>query len=223
MGNIGLLFVGIVLLVNGLNALGIVPGRSAAVLNIFVGALQVVLPTIILIQHGSDAGVLAATWPTYLFGFTYLYFGLGILYSLEPQGFGWFSAFVAAIAGYHAVISIQTDPIFAVIWLTWAIMWSLFFLLLALNKTALTRFTAWFLILLGIPTCTLTALAKFNDVWSTDASAGFAALLVLVVATAGAWALAKSDIARVDKAQEGNANEVGVHTVTTSEEPIPAL
>ncbi len=192
--NIGLLFVGIVLLVNGLNALGVVPDRSAAVLNLFVGSLQVVLPTIILIQHGSDVGVLAATWPTYLFGFTYLYFGLNILYSIEPQGFGWFSAFVAAIAGYHAVISIRTDPIFAVIWLTWAIMWSLFFLLLALDKTALTRFTAWFLILLGVPTCTLTALAKFNNVWSTDAAAGFAALVVLALATAGAWALARSSV-----------------------------
>lgn len=196
MGNVGLLFVGIVLLVNGLHSLGIVPGRSAAVLNLFVGSLQVVLPTIILIQNSTDAAVIAATWPTYLFGFTYLYFGLNILFRLEPEGFGWFSAFVAAIAAYHALISIQTDPIFAVIWLTWAIMWSLFFLLLALGKTPLTRFTAWFLILLGIPTCTVTALFQFNGLWSTEPGAGLAALVVLGAATALSWVLAKSNIGR---------------------------
>jgi hypothetical protein len=195
-GNIGLLFVGIVLLVNGLNSLGVVPARSAAVLNLFVGSLQVVLPTIILIQNSTDAAVIAATWPTYLFGFTYLYFGLNILFKLEPEGFGWFSAFVAAIAGYHALISIQSDPIYAVIWLTWAIMWTLFFLLLALGQSQLTRFTAWFLILLGIPTCTVSALFLFNGVWSTEPAAGLAALVALGAATALSWVLARSSVAR---------------------------
>lgn len=196
MGNIGLLFVGIVLLVNGLNSLGIVPARSAAVLNLFVGSLQVVLPTIILIQNSTDAAVIAATWPTYLFGFTYLYFGLNILFKLEPEGFGWFSAFVAAIAAYHALISVQSDPIYAVIWLTWAIMWSLFFLLLALGQSQLTRFTGWFLILLGIPTCTVTALFLFNGAWSTEPAAGFAALVALTAAAVFSWVLARSNIAR---------------------------
>ena len=196
MGSVGLLFVGIVLLVNGLNSLGIVPARTTAVLNLFVGSLQVVLPTIILIQNSTDAAVINATWPTYLFGFTYLYFGFNLLYKLEPEGFGWYSAFVAAIAGFYALISIQSDPVFAVIWLTWAIMWTLFFLLLALDKSQLTRFTAWFLILLGIPTCTVTALVQFQGLWSTEPAAGLAALGALTVATVLSWALARSSIAR---------------------------
>ena len=196
MGNVGLLFVGIVLLVNGLNSLGIVPARSAGVLNIFVGALQVLLPTIILIQNSTDVALINATWPTYLFGFTYLYFGLNLLYGLEAQGFGWYSSFVAAIAAFYALISIQTDPVFAVIWLTWAIMWTLFFLLLALGKTQLTRFTAWFLILLGIPTCTVTALLQLRGAWSTEPSVGLAAFAGLVAAGLLSWALARSNIAR---------------------------
>ena len=105
MGNAGLFFVGIVLLVNGLVILNVVPARSAAILNLFVGALQVLLPTIILIQSGGDQAIINATWPTYLFGFTYLYYGLGIFLDLEPQGLGWFSAFVAAVALYEASIS----------------------------------------------------------------------------------------------------------------------
>ena len=207
MGNVGLLFVGIVLLVNGLNALGIVPARSAGVLNLFVGTMQVALPTIILIQNSTDAAVIAATWPTYLFGFTYLYFGLNLLYQLEPQGFGWFSSFVAVIAAYHALISIQSDPIFAVIWLAWAVMWTLFFLLLALGQTQLTRFTAWFLILLGIPTCTVAALFLLNGVWTTEPGAGLIALGALGVATVLSWVLARSKVARtVSIASEASAS-----------------
>ena len=189
MGNVGLLLVGVVLLVNGLSSLGVVPARSAAPLNIFVGSVQVVLPTIILIQSGSDPAVVAATWPSYLFGFTYLWFGLQIIFGLEPEGFGWYSLFVAAIAAYHAVTTVGTDPVFAVIWATWAAMWTLFFILLGLGRTQvggfdLGRFTGWFLVWLGVPTCTVSALFLLDGRWSTSGVAGTAALAALLALTA---------------------------------------
>ncbi|MEO7124405.1 MAG: AmiS/UreI family transporter [Lacisediminihabitans sp.] len=196
MGNVGLFFVGIVLLVNGLVILNIVPTRSAAVLNLFVGTMQVLLPTIILIQSAGDTAVLNATWPTYLFGFTYLYYGLGILFNLEPQGLGWFSAFVAATALYEAVSALATNPIFAVIWLTWAAMWTLFFLLMALDKASLSRFTAWFLIWLGIPSCSISGLFLLHGAWTTTPAAGAAALIALLVLTAVSIAFTRSSIAR---------------------------
>lgn len=188
MGNVGLLLVGVVLLVNGLASLGVVPARSAAPLNIFVGSVQVVLPTIILIQSGSDPAVVAGTWPSYLFGFTYLWFGLQIIFGLEPEGFGWYSAFVSAIAAYHAVTTVGTDPVFAVIWATWAIMWALFFVLLGLGRTQvggfdLGRFTGWFLVWLGVPTCTISALFLLEGRWSTSSVAGLGALAALVALT----------------------------------------
>ncbi len=188
MGNVGLLLVGAVLFVNGLSSLGLVPARSAAPLNLFVGAAQVVLPTLVLVQSGGDPAVLAGTWPSYLFGFTYLWFGLQIVFGIEPEGFGWYSAFVAAVAAYEAVISIGSDPVFAVIWATWASMWSLFFVLLALGRTRvgtfdLGRFTGWFLVLLGIPTCTVSALFLMDGRWSTDPVAGLGALAALAALT----------------------------------------
>src|SRR5690606_24688353 len=157
MGNVGLLLVGVVLFVNGLASLGIVSGRSAAPLNLFVGTAQVLLPALVLLQAEGDAAIINATWPSFLFGFTYLWFGLINLAGFEPQGFGWFSLFVAGIAAYQAVISAPGDPVFAVIWLTWAIMWTLFFVLLALGvqrvgRLDLGRATGWFLVLLGVPT-----------------------------------------------------------------------
>ena len=195
MGNAGLLLVGVVLLVNGLVTLGVVPARSAALLNIFVGSLQVIIPTIILIQHGSDPAVVNGTWPTYLFGITYLYYGLGIYLNLEPEGLGWFSLFVAALALYKAFEAISTDPVFAVIWLTWATMWGLFFLLMALGKSELSRFTGWFLVWLGVPTCTVTALFLFKGSWSTSSTAGLAALTALGVLTAVSVAFTRSRVA----------------------------
>jgi hypothetical protein len=196
MGNVGLLLVGAVLFVNGLSSLGLVPARSAAPLNLFVGAAQVVLPTIVLVQSGSDPAVLAATWPSYLFGFTYLWFGLQIVFRIEPEGFGWYSAFVAAIAGYHAVISIGSDPVFAVIWATWALMWSLFFVLLGLGRSQvgsfdLGRFTGWFLVLAGIPTCTVSALFLIDGRWATGPLAGAAALAALAALTVVAVTLTR--------------------------------
>ncbi len=187
MGNVGLLLVGVVLFVNGLSSLGLVSGRSAAPLNLFVGAAQVVLPTLVLVQAGGDAAVINATWPSYLFGFTYLWFGLINLAGFEPQGFGWFSVFVAAIAAYEAVVTAPVDPVFAVIWLTWAIMWTLFFLLLGLGVTRLGRLdlgraTGWFLVLLGVPTCTISAIFLLNGAWTTAPEAGLLALAALVAA-----------------------------------------
>ncbi|MDH6195528.1 hypothetical protein M2272_002168 [Mycobacterium frederiksbergense] len=207
MGNVGLLLVGVVLFVNGLVSIGVVDARSAAPLNLFVGAAQVVLPTLVLVQAHGDTGIVNATWPSYLFGFTYLWFGLIQIYEIETQGFGWYSAFVAAIAAFYAIKSVGSDPVFAVIWATWATMWSLFFVLLGLGvdrirNLDLGRFTGWILILLGIPTCTVPAILLLNNIWSTTPLVGFAALAGLVV-TAGLSAALAGRSTRTD---EGSAD-----------------
>jgi hypothetical protein len=188
MGNVGLLLVGVALLVNGLVSVGVVDARGAAPLNLFVGAAQVVLPTLVLVQSEGNPGIVNATWPSYLFGFTYLWFGLIQIFDIDACGFGWFSSFVAAIAVYHAVKSVGSDPVFAIIWATWAIMWSLFFVLLALGVTKAGRvdlghFTGWFLVLLGVPSSTVPAILLLNGRWPTSAAAGSAALAILLVAT----------------------------------------
>lgn len=225
MGNVGLLLVGVVLLVNGLVTLGVVPARSAAVLNLFVGTAQVVLPTIVLVQHGSDAAVVNATWPSYLFGFTYLYYGIGIFLDLEPQGLGWFSSFVAAIAAYEAVVSVTSDPVFAVIWLTWAVMWSLFFLLMALGRAELTRFAGWFLVLLGVPTCTVSAIFLLEGRWTSEPAAGWIALSGLLALSVLSWALARSGLARATADgidASGVAHVSATADVRASTDPVPA-
>lgn len=196
MGNVGLLLVGVVLFVNGLATLGVVAPRGAAPLNLFVGAAQVVLPTIILAQSGGDPDIINATWPSYLFGFTYLYYALLVIFDLEPEGMGWFSLFVAGIALFHAVGAWNGDRVFAVIWLTWAVMWALFFGLMALGRAGLGRFTGWFLVLLGIPTCTVSGIALLRDSWPYSSTAGDLALGGLILAAVLSFVLARTNIAR---------------------------
>jgi hypothetical protein len=143
MGTVGLFYVGAVLFVNGLMLLGLVEGRSAAPINLFVGALQVLTPTFLLFTAGTDPAKILAASGLYLFGFTYLYVGIGQLAGLDSTGVGWFSLFVAVSAlGYSwANFSIVGDAAFGVIWLYWAFLWGLFFVLLGLKRERIARYT----------------------------------------------------------------------------------
>ncbi len=223
MGNVGLLLVGVVLFVNGLSTLGVVPARSAAPLNFFVGTAQIVLPTLVLVLHGTEPGVLQATWPSYLFGITYLWFGFQTVHGIEPQGFGWYSLFVAGIAAYYAVTSVATDPVFAVIWATWATMWALFFVLLGLGRTTaggldLGRFTGWFLVLLGIPTCTVPALFLLDGRWTTSPVAGLAAFGGLAAASVASAALARRGVR--SPTDQAPAVEGAARSTPTTADPV---
>ncbi|MDG5774298.1 AmiS/UreI family transporter [Mycolicibacterium fortuitum] len=187
MGNVGLLYVGAVLFVNGLMLLDVVPARSAAVLNLFVGALQCVLPTDMLVMAAGDPAAVLAASGLYLFGFTYLYVGIVNLTGLEPQGIGWFSLFVACGAVVYSALSftVVNDPVFGVIWLAWAALWLLFFLVLGLRRARLTRFTGWSVVLLSQPTCTLPAFLMLSGNYRTSPgiaaiwAVGLAALLLV--------------------------------------------
>lgn len=193
MNNVGLLYVGAVLLLNGLMLLGRVPARSAAALNLFVGALQCVTPTVLIIQAGGDQDAILGASGLYLFGFTYLYVGVANLANLEPAGIGWFSLFVAGAALVYSGLSFwrDHDPVFGVIWLAWALLWALFFAVLGLGAERLTRFTGWVTVLFSQPTCTIPAFLALTGgyrpsaglAWSTAAL--LAALLVAAALLAG--------------------------------------
>ena len=136
MASAGLLYVGAILFINGLMLLGRIPGKSAAILNLFVGALQTVVPLILLAQAQGELAATFAAAGLFLFGFTYLYVGILQLTGISPEGLGWFSLFVAVVAIVIGVLSFTliSDPLFGVIWITWAVLWFMFFLLLALGR-----------------------------------------------------------------------------------------
>jgi hypothetical protein len=170
MGSVGLLYVGAVLFVNGLLLIGVVEARSAAPINLFVGALQVVTPTYLIFTAAGDPQAVLSASGLYLFGFTYLYVGINLLAGLDTTGVGWFSLFVAVMAlGYsYANFAILADRPFGVIWLYWAFLWALFFIVLGLKHESFTRYTGWVTIIQSWVTAAIPAFLLLTDLWRNE-------------------------------------------------------
>lgn len=183
MASVGLLYVGAVLVVNGLMLLGRVDAQAAAPLNFFVGALQVFTPTYLIITSGGDPDIVLSASGLYLFGFTYLYVGLNLTRGLDGTGLGWFSAFVAACAVVYAGLNFGRlgDPAFGVIWLYWAVLWTLFFLVLGLGREELTRFTGLVAVVAGVVTCAIPAFLLLTGVWAENVTTAAIVLAVVLL------------------------------------------
>jgi hypothetical protein len=190
MGSVGLLYVGAVLAVNGLMLMGRVDPRAAAPLNLFVGALQVVTPTYLIFTAGGDPAVILGASGIYLFGFTYLYVGINLLGNLDGTGLGWFSAFVAACAVVFAGLNFfyiqPRDAAFGVIWLYWAVLWGLFFVVLGLKREEFTRYTGAIALVAGLLTAAVPAFMLLTGIWDDYVRTS---AVVLAVVCAGSLVL----------------------------------
>ena len=194
MGSVGLLYVGAVLFVNGVMLLGWVEARSATPINLFVGALQVVTPTyLIFTANGNQNQILGASG-LYLFGFTYLYVALSILMGLDSTGGGYFYGFVAVCALVFSGLNFWRkgfgDNAFGVIWLYWAFLWALFFVLLALKKDRIARYTGAVAAIQGWVTGAIPAFLLLTGSWDDNKGWYSAALAIFgVVAFGGLYVL----------------------------------
>jgi hypothetical protein len=167
MGSVGLLYVGAVLFINGAMLLGWVESRSAAPMNVFVGILQVLTPTYLIFTAKGDADTILGASGLYLFGFTYLYVAFNLFGGLDGTGLGYFSAFVAVCAVVFAALNFTRldDPTFGVIWLYWAFLWTLFFLLLGLGRAGIDRYTGAVAAIQGWVTGALPAFLLLTGGW----------------------------------------------------------
>lgn len=174
-----LLLSGAALLVNGLALLGRISPRDGAALNILVGGTQLVLAAAIAVTAGGDAAAVLSASGIVLFGLTYLLVGLGAVLDAGVGALGWFCGLVAALALVFSAASLATDPLLAVLWLHWAVLWSLFFAQLALGRSRLARVTGWALVLTGPLSTSAPAVLGLLGVWPTGAAPAAAAAAVL--------------------------------------------
>jgi putative amide transporter protein len=167
MAAVGLLYVGAVLFLNGAMLLGWVDARAAAPLNLFVGLLQVVTPTYLIFTANGDPSVILNASGLYLFGFTYLYVAFNLLGNLDGTGLGYFSLFVAVCAVGYAVLNVvrSGDLTFAVIWLYWAFLWALFFVLLGRGVGRIGRYTGAVAAIQGWVTAAIPAFVLLLGYW----------------------------------------------------------
>jgi putative amide transporter protein len=167
MSDVGLMFVGAVLFVNGLLLLGKIDAKGAATFNLFVGALQVAIPFYLIATAPNTSDILLDSG-IFLFGFTYLYVGISNLAGQEPRGLGWYSAWVAIMAAAFGVTNIVKfhDPTIGLLWLQWSVLWALFWLVLGLGISRLTPITGWLTLILSFTTCTIPGFVLLLGEWS---------------------------------------------------------
>jgi hypothetical protein len=193
MGTVGLLYVGGVLFINGLMLLGKIEPRAAAIFNLFVGALQVITPTVLIITANGNTNQILLASGIFLFGFTYLYVGIGLLGGFDTTGVGYFSLFVAVMAlGYSfANFRILNDRPFGIIWLYWSFLWLLFFLVLGLKRDHLAHYTGWVTAIEGWVTAAIPAYLLLTGYWQRWNQTLIATVLLVfgVVVFGGLWLL----------------------------------
>lgn len=124
-----LLYVGMVLISNGIYRIRNMKDRSIVVMNLFTGGLGLIL-NIISIAYGNatDKGNLwfygSATG--LLFAFTYLYTAINSIWGLDQQLYGWYSLFVAINtipAGILCFYGYGGNSLYGLIWFAWGVLW----------------------------------------------------------------------------------------------------
>jgi len=180
MSTVGLLFVGAVLFVNGLLFLGRIDPKSAGVFNLFVGGLQTAIPFWLIATAETPDEILAAAG-LFLFGFTYLYVGIGNLKGYDAGGLGWYSLWVAVMAvGFGLVNIVKWDDVpTGLLWLQWAVLWTVFWLVLALGVTRLTAAAGWLTIIQSVTTCTVPGFVILIGEWDEVTTPMVAASIVV--------------------------------------------
>ena len=125
-----LLYVGMVLMSNGLHRLEGIPDKSNVVMNIFTGGLGLIL-NIIVIAYGACTGQ-GAEWfygsaTGLLFAFTYLYSAINTIFDFDQRLYGWFSLFVAINTLPAGILCLTSgyggNAWYGIIWFLWGILW----------------------------------------------------------------------------------------------------
>lgn len=186
----GLLYVGAVLFINGLSLLGWVRGKSLVPMNLFVGLLQVVTPLYLIFTATGTPEEVSATIllasGLFLFGFTYLYVAINNTFNLDGTGLGWFCLFVVFAAPVYAYFNFRTATpggnVLTVLWLSWAYLWFLFWLVLSLGRTSLTRYTGAVCATQGIITGLIPALILIGqpDLFTTELAIAIAVVGIVL-------------------------------------------
>lgn len=154
-----LLYVGIVLINNGIARLTNIDEKSASIMNLFAGGLAVIIDTVNTIE-----GDYYAVGTGLLFGFTYLFIALNSIFKLDKRPYAWYSLFVAINTIPAAYAALQEDWRMCIIWILWGILWLTAFIEIILKKD-LGKFVPWLAIFEGIVTAWIPGFMMLLGTW----------------------------------------------------------
>lgn len=148
----------------------VISNREVAAINVFTGFVGVVAAVTLAIHGNANAAIGEVRAAAYilLFAFTYLWVAYNQFSPVNGHAFGWYCLFVAVTAVVAGIYSfVDADGNAATIylgfdWLAWAILWFMFFLLLALERP-IARITGYVAILEGIGTSWVFAILLLQD------------------------------------------------------------
>jgi hypothetical protein len=185
-----LLYVGAVLVINGLWLIGqsraaaaadggaveavrhplFMQGREVTVINLFTGFVGVVAAVTFMV-HGDTQGDLAdirGGGLILLFAFTYLWVAANGFLNAGAHAFGWYCLFVAVTAVPVGIYTFNNangndaSIYLGICWIAWAVLWFLFFVLLALDRP-IARITGALAVIEGIGTAWVFGLLLLLD------------------------------------------------------------
>src|SRR3954453_2863841 len=133
--------------------------REVAVLNLFVGILAALLAATLFIQGNSKGDIASVRGGgfIFLFAFTYLYVGINQFLDRGGHAFGWYCLFVAVTAVPAGIYTLSNtggkaaDVCLGLNWFAWAVLWFMFFMLLALDRP-IARITGIVTVVIAIAT-----------------------------------------------------------------------
>ncbi|MEM9498410.1 MAG: AmiS/UreI family transporter [Pseudomonadota bacterium] len=171
-----LLFIGSVYLINGMTLLGRIDAKSAAPLNLFIGAALV----LVTIHLALGMGVFSPDAPSVeiigavgapLFAFTFLYVGINNYTGHDGAGLGWYCGWSAMVsAGLSiAFFTLFQDTASGLLWAVWAVVFTSFFLTMIVGLEHLTAATGRFVVLAGFTTCVIPSVMMMLGLWSPQA------------------------------------------------------
>ena len=164
---LSLLYVGAVLILNGLWLSGRIEDREIVIINLVVAAISFLVAVHTAVYADTVASVRAAAM-TLLFAITYLWIAYNRLQDCDGRGLGWFSLFVSVTVVPVALLGFaQADSVMsvwsAVSWSAWAALWLVYFVLLSLQKP-IQNFAAYFTLFCGIFTAWLPGILLLFEV-----------------------------------------------------------
>ena len=166
-----LLYVGIVLISNGLATILEVKDKSMAVMNLFTGGLSLILNIIALgygIVSGQDALWFYGSATGLLFFIAYAYSEIYTIFQFDQRLYGWFSLFVAINAVPVGALCIFSgyggNAVYGVIWWAWGLLWLTGFLTCALKKN-LGKFPAYLSVIEGVVTAWIPGFLMLVGLW----------------------------------------------------------
>ncbi|WP_436863520.1 AmiS/UreI family transporter [Acinetobacter haemolyticus] len=157
---IALLFIGSVLLINGLGLNGKMESRDSAPFNLLIGLLTFLINGIALYRANNSLDYFGVATGL-LFSLTYLYLAVVQWFNLKGIGLGWYCLFVAINALFLSALADEYRLM--TMWLLWSSLWFLFFLVLSLGKEL--KFLGNYTIFIGIFTCWVPGLLMLTNHW----------------------------------------------------------